>query len=170
MAAVVRRHSDLRTRLGGVRGFELVPRTYTNSGGMTWVYNIMESVVDGVRLGDQACIEISVEYIEDQVMGSCTGYIRERMARTLRHAQLSSSQRDRLARVFLFQLASGCLYKEFKEYIRLFKVIGVDEYRASIERFSTSPKAYIRRAAGRLLGSVSCLKPDVDPRAGIRTT
>ncbi|WP_295428626.1 hypothetical protein [uncultured Thiodictyon sp.] len=74
-----------------------------------------------------------------------------------------------MARIFLFQLASGCLYKEFKEYIRLFKVIGIDEYRASIERFSTSPKAYVRRAAGRLLDSVSFLKPDVDPRAGMRT-
>ena len=151
IAAVVSRYSHLRTRLGGVSGFEWTPRTYTNSGGITWVYNIMESVVDGVRLGDQACVEISVEYIADNVMGSGTGYIRERMARSLRHADLSKSQKTRLTNVFLSQLARGDLHKEFKEYIRLFRAIGVGDHRSSIENYSTSKKAYISRAAKRLL-------------------
>jgi hypothetical protein len=145
------RYARLRTQLGGVAGFELTPRTYTNSRGMTWVYPILDRVVEGVRLGDSACIELAVEYIEDNVMGSYTGYLRERLARGLRHAELSKSQRTRLVNVFLSQLTRGNLHQEFRAYIRLFKTLGIDDHRSTIAHALTSEKAYLRRAAARLL-------------------
>jgi hypothetical protein len=151
VTAVESRYTRLRTKLGNVTDFELKPRAYTNSRGMTWLYNIMESAVEGVRRGDPACIELSVEYIEDNVMGSYTGYIRERLARSLRHAELSNSQRTRLINVFLSQLARGYLHQEFREYSRLFKSLGIDDHRSNIGHALTSEQAYIRRAAERLL-------------------
>jgi len=66
--AVKRRYSDLRVLTGGAEGFDLNSRTYTNKGGITWIYNIMDAVVDGVRLGDNACVQLSIDYIEDNVI------------------------------------------------------------------------------------------------------
>lgn len=149
--AVKQRYSDLRILLGGVEGFELIPRNYTNRGGITWIYNIMDAVVDGVQLGDNACVQLSIDYITDNIMGSTTGYIRERMARALRHAELKEHQKKQLAEVFLNQLARRDLHKEFKEYSRLFKTIGIEPYRKEIEKYASSEKQYIQRAAQRLL-------------------
>jgi hypothetical protein len=118
---------------------------------MTWIYNIMDAVTDGVQLGDGACIQLSIDYIEDNVMGSTTGYIRERMARALRRVELKEYQKRQLAKIFLEQLRHQCLHKEFKEYSRLFKRIGVEPYRKEIEKYASAQKQYIRRAAQRLL-------------------
>ena len=149
--AVKQRYANLRIVLGGAEGFELEPRIYTNKGGMTWVYNIMDAVVDGVRLGDHACVELAIDYIEDNLMDSTTGYIRERMARALRRAELTEHQKKQLATTFLKQLEQATLHKEFKKYCRLFKTIGVAPYRARIEKCARSEKQYIRRAVQRLL-------------------
>lgn len=149
--AVRQRYTELRTRLGGAEGFELTPRTYTNKQGITWTYNIMDAVADGVQLGDRACIQLAIDYIEDNILGSTTGYIRERMARSLRHADLEEHQKKQLASVFLMQLKQGNLRKEFKEYSRLFKTIGIEPYRKEIEKYASSQRQYIQRAARRLL-------------------
>jgi hypothetical protein len=149
--AVQRRYSDLRVLLGDVEGFDLDPRRYTNNRGITWIYNIMDAVVDGVQLGDNACVQLAIDYIEDDVMASTTGYIRERMARALRHVELKEHQKERLTEVFLNQLAQTNLHKEFREYCRLFKTIGIEPYRKEIEEHARSDKLYVRRAVQRLL-------------------
>lgn len=151
VSSVKERYRELSLSLGGVSGFEPEPRKYTNQKGVTWTYNIMDSVVDGVQLGDKACIQISIEYIAAHDMRSTTGYIRERMARALRSVELTKVQKVMLAKVFLSQLESGKLYKEFREYSRLFKKIGVEPYRREIEKFENSNKHYIKRAASKLL-------------------
>jgi hypothetical protein len=151
VAAVQARYRQLSNSLGGMAGFEPEPRTYTNPRGMTWVYNIMDSVVDGAQLGDKACIELCVEYIEANIMAPTTGYIRERMARSLCRVELTPRQKQRLAAVFVGQLEKQQLRKEFREYTRLFRKIGVESYRAEIERLASSDQAYIRRAVARLL-------------------
>ena len=149
--AVKQRYANLRILLGGAEGFELEPRRYTNKGGITWIYNIMDAVVCGVRLGDKACVQLSIDYIDGNLMDSTTGYIRERMARALRRAQLTEHQKKQLATIFLKQLEQQSLRKEFKEYCRLFKTIGVEPYRARIEKCANSEKQYIQRAVQRLL-------------------
>jgi hypothetical protein len=149
--AVKQRYSELRILLGGVEGFEPNPRQYTNKGGITWIYNIMDAIADGVQLGDNACIQLSIDYIQDNIMGSSTGYIRERIARALRHAELKEHQKKQLAEAFLHQLDHQNLHKEFKEYSRLFKTIGIEPYRKEIEKYSTSKKQYIQRAVKKLL-------------------
>jgi len=151
LESVTSRYEILRSSIGGTSGFVLESRTYTNNGGITWIYNIMASVVDGVKLRDPACIQLSVEYIEANVMDSTTGYIRESLARILRHVDLTNDQKRRLARIFICQLEQKNIRKEFKEYIRLFKTIDIEPYRDQIAGFLTSDKAFIKRAAERLL-------------------
>ena len=43
-----------------------------------------------------------------------------------------------------------CVRQEFREYIRLFRVIGAAPYRHELERLSRAKKTYIRRAVERL--------------------
>ena len=100
LASVQKKYIELRNLLGSEDRFELVPKTYTNSGGITWIYNIMDTVADGVKLNDKACIELSIGYIEDNIMGTYTGYIRESMARSLKNATLTDLQKNRLIKVF----------------------------------------------------------------------
>ncbi len=145
------RYRELSLKVGGVGGYYPEPRRYTNQRGASWTYNIMESIVDGVQLGDKACVQLSIEYIRDNEMSSTTGYIRERMSRALRHAELTNDQKKELAKIFLGMLNTGEIFKEFKEYSRLFKRIGVTPYIKEIELYKNSSKQYIRRAAERLL-------------------
>ena len=42
-------------------------------------------------------------------------------------------------------------YIKLRGRIRLFRTLGVEPYRRQIERYARSPKAYIQRAARRLL-------------------
>ncbi len=149
--SVQAKYWELCLSLGGVSGFEPQPRKHTNHNGTTWIYNVMDSVVDGVQLGDKACVQISIEYIQDNDMRSTTGYIRERMARALRNCELSNKQKSQLADTFIKQLESKRIYKEFREYCRLFKKIGVEPYKKEIEKYTNSNKQYIKRAALRLL-------------------
>ena len=148
---VQERYRELRILLGGAEGFALEPRTYTNQKGAKWIYNIIDAVADGIQLEDNACIELAVDYINDNVMDSTTGYIRERIARSLRHVELTEDQKKRLASSFLMQLEHQDLHKEYKVYIRLFKTIGIEPYRKEIEKYLNSKKEFIQRAATKLL-------------------
>lgn len=150
--AVKERYSKLRSSLGGVVGFEPSPKTYIKRKRLTWVYyNVMDSVVAGVRLGDKACVQLSIDYIRDNEMYSATGYTRARMARALKSADLSDNQKKELALIFLRQLETGALYQEYREYCRLFRKIGVEPYRREIKRYGKARRQYIKRAAKRLL-------------------
>ena len=145
------RYRDLKYRFGGSDDFVLEPRTYANPVGITWVYNIMDTVADGVRIGDAACIELSIDYLKDNVMGSTTGYIRERMARALKQAELTNGQKQRLSEIFMTQLRHRRILMEFREYSRLFRRIGIEPYREEIESLRNAREAYIQRAVERLL-------------------
>ena len=84
-------------------------------------------VADGTRANDPACIELAVRYIELRHIGSYSGYIRARLARALKHAELSEGHRARLhshfRNLFLRREWSG----EFTEYFRLWRRIIRDE-------------------------------------------
>jgi len=150
LESVQSEYRELARRFAVADGFELAPRTYSNSHG-TWIYNIMDSVADGVRLGDGPSLELAIRYIEDDSLDLWSGYIRARMARDLRHVSLSDAQQARLARNFIDRLFYRRVRQEFREYIRLFRVIGVAPYRQELERLRSTHEAYIRRAVERLL-------------------
>jgi len=153
---VIKKYKSLCELVKCIDGFELIPDTFTTPNGeITWTYNIMNSVVEGIILGDKACIQLAVDYIEDNIMSPTTGYLRERMARSLRHVDLTPYQKESLAKTFLNQLSTQSINKEFKEYIRLFKTIGINPYKKDIEIYTQSDKEYIRRAAEKLLTNTS---------------
>lgn len=152
MRGVQARYQALRARLGGVEGFAPEPLRIADKRGGGWVYNIMDSVTDGVQLGDAACIELAVCYLEADGMASGSGYRRARMARALCHAALAPEQCRRLRTLFLEQLRHGRMHQEYREYIRLFRHIGVAPHRGEIAALGGPGAAdYVRRAVERLL-------------------
>src|SRR5690348_16936511 len=56
---------------------------------------------DGARAHDAACIELAVRFIEERFISSYSGFARTRLARALKKAPLSESQKRRLSEHFL---------------------------------------------------------------------
>lgn len=80
-------------------------------------------LADGVRGGDAACVELAIRYIELRHIGSYAGYLRERLARALKHAPLDEAQRRRLHGHFATLCLRGEHTHEFGEYVRLWRRI-----------------------------------------------
>ena len=80
-------------------------------------------IVDGVRAGDPACVELAVRFIELRYIGSYSGFIRARMASVLKHSKLSPNQKSRLNRVFISIVRSRDYTEEFNSYAKLWRRI-----------------------------------------------
>lgn len=125
--------------LGG--RFDLAGPTATEPGAPHWLPErhpwlqyraILYRVADGVRAGDGACIELAVRYIELRYIGSYSGFIRERLARALKGADLSPTQAARLDRHFRKLLTERERTVEFREFFRLWRSISSEAERAAI--------------------------------------
>ena len=82
-------------------------------------------IADGLLVGDRACIELAIRYIELRWIGSYSGYIRALLARRLKHVDLGKSEQKRLIRHFENIVANGDYTAEFREYEKLWKCIAV---------------------------------------------
>lgn len=80
-------------------------------------------VCNGVRENDEACIELAIRYIELNYMGSYSGFIREKLARTLKNVALSTSAAQRLIEHFETLVKEKKCYQEFAEYKKLLNKI-----------------------------------------------
>lgn len=84
-------------------------------------------VSDGVREDDTACVELAIRYIELNYIGSYSGFIREKLARALKSATLSSSQANRLKKHFQMLVDIKECFEEFSEYKKLLKKLSANE-------------------------------------------
>ncbi len=80
-------------------------------------------IADGLRLGDRACIELAIRYIELRWIGSYSGYIRALLARRLKHVDLLDAEQERLIRHFEMIEANRDYTAEFRDYEKLWKCI-----------------------------------------------
>ncbi len=82
----------------------------------------------GIRENDSACIELAIRYIELNYIGSYSGFIREKLARALKGASLSSSQKERLKTHFYKLIEINECFQEFSEYKKLLRKINAKEH------------------------------------------
>jgi|GEM_PF-1605025 len=80
-------------------------------------------VSDGIRAGDDACCEIAIRYIELAYIGSYSGFLRTKLARALKHADLDAKQKSRLNEHFLKRVLARDYTEEFREYWKLWSLI-----------------------------------------------
>ena len=96
------------------------------AGDRKWVYPVMHKVVKGIYAGDQACIRLGIEFIEEDAGFPFGRIIKSNTARALRHATLTDEQKRRIRRRVLGMLADGYVPREYKEYAKLLRRIGLD--------------------------------------------
>jgi hypothetical protein len=137
---VQKRYASLREATGlAPSGVDLQPRVFRNDGGYAWIYSVMERVADGLLVGDEACIELSIDYIVDDIFHTTSGYIRARMARRLKHVVLTDAQQDLLRAHFMNLLREGETPHELREYTRLFVRIGPGPHLPALRELAASP-------------------------------
>jgi hypothetical protein len=95
------------------------------NGGTRWVYSVMEQVIDGIAAGDPACIELGVEFIEEDQKFPFGKILKSNTARALRRADLAAEHTFRIRKRVIGMLVAGHLPHEFREYAKLLRRIGV---------------------------------------------
>jgi hypothetical protein len=66
--------------------------------GRRWVYPVMMKVIDGIEAGDLACVQLGIEFIEDDAKFPFGKALKSNTARALRRARLSNEQKQRIRR------------------------------------------------------------------------
>lgn len=125
-------------RLGGT--FDLTGPDATEPGAPAWLPDryswlqyrqTLHRIGDGILQGDTACVEIAVRYIVLRYIGSYSGFLRQMLARRLKHATLNEDQRRRLCSHFAQLVIAGERTDEFREYAKLWRKIAT---RAEVQR------------------------------------
>lgn len=61
---VLRRYAVYAQRYGIATPRDLNPLVHSDND-KQWIYPVMDRVIEGIEKGDQACVELGVEFIED---------------------------------------------------------------------------------------------------------
>ena len=90
----------------GTDSLPLAPRLHAE-GGRTWVYPLMEQIVDRIETGDKAAIKIGIEFIEEDDYFVFGRVLKSNTARALRRATLSQEQQIRIRERLVGMMLSG---------------------------------------------------------------
>jgi hypothetical protein len=123
----------------------------TTQGDRTWIYPAMDEVIVGIHQGDRACVLLGIEFIEEDQGFPFGKILKSNTARALRQAAvLDDIQQARLRRRFADMLLRGYLPREYKEYAKLFRDIGLGIHREAIVKADQS-NSFIRHWRAYLL-------------------
>ena len=86
-------YDQLARRLRVAVPSDLRPHELVSADGH-WVYPVMDRVIEGIGRGDIACIEIGVEFIEEDQTFPFGRILKSNTARALRRAELTAWQRE----------------------------------------------------------------------------
>jgi hypothetical protein len=113
-----------------------------------WVYPVMYKVIAGIEAGDAACVELGVEFIERGGKQPFGRILHANTARALRRATLNASQIDRLRARILALLIKAEVAREFREYAKLLRRIGVGpgwrQVVAAVDRTNSYVMRYVQ--------------------------
>jgi hypothetical protein len=94
--------------------------------GRRWVYPVMTKVIEGIAAGDEACVRIGIEFIEEDCTFPFGKILKSNTARALRRASLTDEQKQRVRRRVFGMLRAGHVPHEYREYARLVRKLGFD--------------------------------------------
>lgn len=115
-----RKHADAL----GTKPVRLVPRRHTEAG-RTWVYPLMEQVIERIETGDGAAIEIGIEFILEDDFFVFGRILKSNTARALRRTTLTEVQQARVRERLVTMMLSGQVPHEWREYKRLLRCVGL---------------------------------------------
>lgn len=115
-------------RLGG--SFDLKGPDASEPGAPSWLparydwlqyRETLRRVADGMLVGDAACVELAIRFIELRHIGSYSGFIRSVLSRRLKHCSLTQAQQERLHAHFSALVIADDRCDEFRDYLGLWR-------------------------------------------------
>jgi hypothetical protein len=130
----------------------LGPARYAPPADADWIPPVMGEVAAAIQKGDPAAVMIGIEFLEEDAGFPFGMLLKSNVARRLRqNAALDESQKEVLRRRFTDMLLRGYLPREFREYAKLFRKIGLGVHREAIERKADLSNRFVRRWCWYLL-------------------
>ena len=164
VASVIRRYDEYATRFCVENRHGLVPKEH-RAEGRVWFFPVMEKVIAGIRAGDPACTEIGLEFIEESQSFPFGKILKAQTAKALRQfAALSESQRDRVRRRVIEMLKTEYLPREFREYLKLARKIGIRKELRAAQRQLNFENTWVQHYF-KLLTDTHSPKENLEPRA-----
>jgi hypothetical protein len=114
-------------------------------GDIQWIYPIMQEVIQGIEAGDLACIQLGVDFVEEDALFPFGPKLKSNTARALRRSHLNELQKSRLRARISTMLALGRIPHEMREYAKLLRTIGVGEHWPRLERDIPRDNRYAMR-------------------------
>ena len=142
--AIQARYDELARRLWVAEPCDLRPMEVT-SGNSRWVYPVMFRVIEGIGQGNAACIELGVEFIEEDRPFPFGRILKSNTARALRRAELTPGQKERIRKRVIEMLIAGNTPREYREYAKLARRIGMGDWWARAQSRVDLANPYVRR-------------------------
>ncbi len=144
-AQLVARYHEYVASFGVAAPRDVWPRVH-ESGGCKWVSPVMERIIEGIEEQDVACAQIGVEFIEEDRGFMFGAILKSNTARALRRCQvLTAAQIDRLRQRIVHLYATGVVPREFAQYLKLIRRLGVGSYWPEI--VAAEPRNYFAKRA-----------------------
>ena len=128
----------------GTKPDRLAPRRHTE-GGRTWVFSVMEQVIQLIETGDKAAIEIGIEFILEDDFFVFGRILKSNTARALRRVALTEDQRARIRERLVAMMLSGQVPHEWREYKRLLRTLGVGPLWSVLDNGVDRDNKYVMR-------------------------
>jgi hypothetical protein len=126
------RYRAYARRLGVSEARDLSPLVHSE-GDMRWIYPVMDKVIDGIEAHDPACIQLGIEFIEEDASFTFGRILKAKTARALRRAPLTREQAERIRERVVRMILRGYVPPEYGQYARLLRRIGLAEVWPRIE-------------------------------------
>jgi len=133
--AVLLRYARYARRYGIAMPRDLKPLLHS-ANDKQWIYPIMDRVIEGIQSGDPACADLGVEFIEENASFTFGRILKSNTARALRRAALTDEQKERIRKRITEMLEAGYLPREFRQYAKLARKIGLVEWLPRIVRLA----------------------------------
>lgn len=125
LVGIQKRYRDLARRLRQPV-LDLKPKE-TVQRGVRWIYPLMDEVIVGIKRGDEACIELGVQFIESGPPQPFGKSLHSNTARAFRRAVLTPEQVDRVRAHIFRMLTRSEVPREYSDYAKLVRRIGLGD-------------------------------------------
>jgi hypothetical protein len=121
-----------------------------SEGNVLWIYPVMNQVIEGIVAGEAACTQLGVEFIEQDRSFPFGYLLKYNTARALRRTPLTEEQKRRIRKRVCSMFLTGYWPRELREYVRLLKSVGFEEYREQLIEGLSRENPYAARWRLRL--------------------
>ncbi len=103
----------------------------------------MDQVIAGIKQGDRACIQLGVEFIQTDEFLPFGYALKRNTARALRRAVLDGGQVEAIRQRVVAMLIAGHVPREYHDYAKLLKKVGLGEWWPFIEKHVDRDNRYV---------------------------